>query len=103
MTEYSNLPDASTLYQQREAVTNAITMLDGGGSVSSMNFAPAPPDPEAPMPTVPSMFFISAVTLPPPTSPEAVAAVRGMLVERQATIDAELAMLGVTNPPAAAA
>jgi hypothetical protein len=101
MTDYTNIPGANTLHQQREVVTQAIALLDGGGSLSSMSVAPKPIEPgDAPGPM---MMMGAQVYLPPPTPPATVAAVRDWLVQRQADLDAQLAAMGVTNPPEAAA
>jgi hypothetical protein len=89
MTEYSDVPDVSALYQQREIVSAAITTIDGGGNLTSITIAPT---------GAPGM----PVMMPPPTPPETLADIRAWLVTRQADIDAQLAALGVVNPPPAA-
>jgi hypothetical protein len=97
MTNYTDLPAANTLCQQREIVTNAIAMLDAGGAVSNLMIAP-PPD----MP--PGQVMMSAsIAIPPPTPPSFVAEVRAWLIGREADLDSQLAALGVTDPPPASA
>jgi hypothetical protein len=102
MTDYTDIPDANMLHQQREVVTNAIAVLDDGGSLSYMSVAPRPLEPGEAPPMGPMMMG-TQVQLPPPTPPTTVAAVRDWLVQRQADLDAQLAAMGITNPPEAAA
>lgn len=97
MTDYTKVPEANALYQQREVVTNAVAMLDAGGSVSSLSIAPAPDTPPGPG------IMSSAIAVPAPTPPDLVAEVRAWLIERESELDAELAALGITNPPPASA
>lgn len=96
MTEYSSVPEVNALYQQREIITNAIAILDTGGSLSSISIAPPP----GMMMAAP---IGSNVALQPPTPPNVVADVRAVLVTMQADIDAQLAALGVTATPPQAA
>jgi hypothetical protein len=51
MTDYANIPDANTLHQQREIVTNAIAMLDSGGNLTHMTVSPKPYESGDPPPT----------------------------------------------------
>jgi hypothetical protein len=95
MTAYSDVPEISSLYKQREVITNAITMLDTGGALTSISISPGPDSG--------GMGMMSAqVALQPPTPPDTVAAIRSVLVDMQADIDSQLADLGVTDQPALA-
>lgn len=97
MTEYADIPDVNTLHSQREIVTNAITLIDNGGNVVNLTVSPvAGATPSAS--TMPASVY-----MPPPTPQATIDNIRAWLVTRQSDIDAQLAALGVVNPPPAAA
>lgn len=93
MTEYSDIPDVSILYQQREVVTQAIAGLDAGGNITNLTIGVE--DQSGAMTQMPV-----SVQVPPPTPANVLADVREWLVARQADLDDQLAALGVTNSPA---
>lgn len=97
MTEYSDVPEVNNLYSERQLVDAAITVLDGGGNMTSFAVEQAPPQPGA---VLTSAMPPIRVVMPPPTPPDTVANLRAWLVQRQSDIDAQLAALGVVNPPA---
>lgn len=92
MTDYTDLPQVNLLHQNREQVTSAINIMNSGGTMSQMTITPL-----SVIGTVVSYTPIQIVC-PDPT-PELLTAVTNWLVQRQATIDAQLAALGVENTP----
>lgn len=100
MSEYSDLPQINILYQEREIVTNGIAIIDDGGNLTNITLMPASTSASAPQTP---MIMPAMISLPPPTPADTLANIRAWLVQRQADIDAELAALDVTNPPAPAA
>jgi hypothetical protein len=101
MTSYSDVPAVNALYAERENVTNAITSIDGGGTLASFTIGPPPPDPERDAMSMAGGLMVAVQTGGEPMDPATQAALRGWCVQRQAAIDAELAALGVTGAPAA--
>jgi len=96
MTEFTDVPAANDLYNERKLVDSAIALLDDGGNMTFFTIEQAPP-PEGTLPTTTSPPV--RVTMPPPTPPDTVTNIRAWLVQRQADIDSQLAALGVVNPP----
>jgi len=94
MTAYSDVPQINSLYQQRETVTNAITMLDTGGALTCVTISPPSPAEGNPVAMMGSMIYLT-----PPTPPDTVANIRAVLVTMQSDIDSQLADLGVTDQP----
>jgi hypothetical protein len=96
MTAFTDVPAVNDLYNQRQLVDAAITMLDNGGNMTFFTIE-QPPSPGG---TPPATTMAPArVTMPPPTPPDTVTNIRAWLVQRQADIDSQLAALGVVNPP----
>jgi hypothetical protein len=96
MTDYTDVPAVNDLYNQRQLVDAAITMLDNGGNMTFFTIEQASP-PEGVTPT--TTTAPARVTMPPPTPPNTVATIRAWLIQRQSDIDSQLAALGVVNPP----
>lgn len=101
MAAYDDLGKINSLYTENEAITKAITLIDGGGNLSQFTVVPAPLPPEPP----PGGHVFSVpvtISFTNPVSPETMAAVRAQLVTRQGEIATELAALDVTGTPAGA-
>lgn len=105
MTDYSDMPQASTLYTEQQQVRLAMDYLASGGSITSMTVNQPPPPPfvigvpmPAPVPSPAPMPMVTiALVLPNPQSlvDQAMAALQA----RDDEITQQLADLGVTNPP----
>jgi len=96
MTNYSDVPQINTLYQQQQQVQQAIANIDNGGSLTSIAIGSPPASPgQPPM----GMMVGASITLTKPATPETMAAVRAQLVIMSDEITAELAALGVTDAP----
>lgn len=98
MTEYSDVPQVNTLYQESQQVDAAIALIDAGGTVGNFMVRPPPPTEEP----APVMMGISITVPPGPPNEPLMADLRVLLVERQNAILAEMAALGVTATPPAA-
>ena len=98
MTEFTDIPEVNTLYEERMLVDSAITMIDAGGNMTFFTIEPKPLDPGM-MPT--GTQAPARITMPIPTPTATIDNIRAWLVQRQTDIDTQLASLGVTNPPAA--
>jgi hypothetical protein len=98
MTEYSDVPQANDLYQQRELVSQAIILLSQDGSgVTSMvvqGGTPTVGPPGSPPPLMPVQ-----VVIPLPNDPTLLTAVQNWLAAREVDLDSQLAVLGVVDPP----
>jgi hypothetical protein len=97
MTAYSDVPQVNTLYLEQQQVQSAIDFLMNGGPIASMVVSPPPPDPEAPV--SPAFMMAVSIQLKPPNPPALVEAAIVALQARDDEIYAELAALGVTDPP----
>lgn len=99
MVDYNDIPQANALHSEQALISQGVAIIDGGGSVSSFTLSPAqmPLDPFTPPSQTVMAVFLQTIN---PT-PAMMASIRAALVERSAEIDAELAALGVTNPPEA--
>jgi len=94
MTQYSDLPQITALYQQREFVTQITTMLDRGGLISAFTVSPKIPEPgELP----PAEFPIQVSVPPESVTPTLINDIRQWCAQRQTDIDMQLADLGVTR------
>ena len=96
MTDYTDLPQANALYQQREMVAQFIELIDAGGFISQLIVSPKPPEPGE---MAPATMAISSVVPYESVTPEMMAGVRNWALQRQGDIDMELADLGISNPP----
>jgi hypothetical protein len=97
MTNYSDVPQVNTLYNEQQQVQSAIDYLSNGGNVTSMVVGPpsTPPDPGQP---VPFQMPVS-IMLTPPNSQDLIDQALIALKARDDAIYQELADLGVTNTP----
>jgi hypothetical protein len=89
MTDYSDVPQAHILWEERETVVRAMDMLDNDGWLASLTVNPAPGAPG----------MAATTTMQPPTPPNVVAMITNVLRDRLRDIDAQLADLGVTDTP----
>jgi hypothetical protein len=94
MTDYTDVPQASGLHQNRQSVTYAIGLIDSGGLIFSFTVGPQPTA-GVPVTNVGGSVNITV----PNASAELMTAARDWLVQEQANLDNQLAALGVTNPP----
>jgi hypothetical protein len=99
MTEYTNVPQANLLINEQQQVRRAISIIDEGGTLTSVTVAPLPPTPG--LPPSPNAVNAIGIQLPDISPPETMAAVRARLVERDDAITQQLADLGVTSSPPA--
>lgn len=95
MSQYSDVPAINVLYQENETVNNAITMIDSGGNLSNFTISPPPPG-EMGVPMMMAALITTGSTEP---DSALMADLRAWLVNRSNAILAELASMGVTEPP----
>lgn len=93
MAEYKDLNRINQLYEESRNVAAAIKNIDEGGTVSSMTFVPKTDN----MSVYGSIVSIMIDACPP----EALTAIRNVLVDKQVRILTELQELGVTASPEA--
>src|SRR5215467_6467944 len=103
MTDYTDVPQANVLYGESERTQMAVSNIDAGATLVSFTIG-APPvpmglQPKSPTgPTGPTAQQV-IITLGQPASDQLMADLRQWLVDRQTTINNQLAALEVTNPP----
>lgn len=105
MTDYNDVPQASTLYTEQQQVRMAMDYLSNGGAIDSMTISmpPAPPfvigvPIPPPEPGPPPMPFVT-IALVKPNPQSLVDQAMAALQARDDEITQELADLGITNPP----
>ena len=95
MSSYDDTNKISALHQEQAQVSQAVAVLDAGGTVTS--FIVSPPSATQPGEMPSSMMAVGVNTVNP--SPELLQQARTALVLRFDAINAELAALGVTDTP----
>jgi len=96
VTDYSDVPGAAGLVQQNDQINDAVYMLNNGGTM--MNFTIGMPPPAPGEPTI-SLMPVSIVSYPPMIQDVTRQDLLTLLQQKSDDIIAQLAAMGVTNPP----
>lgn len=102
MTNYNDVPQVNTLYQEQQQIQMAISHIDDGGTLTAFTIAPpAPPpyDPANPTPPSQTMMMDVRIMTIGTVAPETMSALRAQLVERDGEIAQSLTDLGVGPQP----
>lgn len=94
MSSYDDTMKISALHQEQSQVSQAIAVLDAGGTVTSFMVSPPPTQPGE-MPS--SLMSVGVSTVDP--SEQLLQEARNQLVARFEAINSELTSLGVTDTP----
>lgn len=89
MSAYDDQPQIQALYAEQALISQALAILEDGGTVSRYTVAPAPPQP--------GEMSVIITTVDP--GQNLIAGIHSNLVQRYNTINQELRNLGVTGGP----
>jgi hypothetical protein len=97
MTTYNDVPQVTMLHAEQERVTQAIEMLESGGTMPSFAIAPPPPPPYEPGTPPPMIMMPVTITVPNVIDQALRDQLLVTLNTRQAELAQQLADLGVTD------
>jgi hypothetical protein len=101
MPTISDIPTASDLHVQLDALNRSIDALTKGSTVTDMVISALPP-PDPPDPTLPYPMPISLRLDPPISDPSTITSLRTALQQQADVVTQQLVTMGYENTPTAA-